>query len=233
MKTIWGVAVMMALVVGSVLAQEKVAGKVWLDFKDYPPAKEKGWGYSRCITALVERPLRVLARESAAVYRLIYCPTWNSVLIVTIRKSADRATIHTKQSSGQGGYRIGSVGWESQRELTQAEWNIFQDLFVKSDFYGTKPFNDSSFLDGAEWIMEAQVDGRYYYVVWGDPDCRSGGKHFAAVGQWMMRQVPLRGCVEVLSDDNFGGLSVSKGTGVVLGCGSPSRSSSKHLSGKR
>lgn len=50
-------------------------------------------------------------------------------------------------------------------KLTEKEWNHFENILNKINYWGMKEDSKDRGADGAEWILEAHLKNKYKYVV--------------------------------------------------------------------
>lgn len=69
-----------------------------------------------------------------------------------------------KRCNGAGGYEPGLIDFRKEVELTNLQIYVLKKGLEDMDFW-QKPTNlDSMMFDGAEWIVEANLDGKYKIV---------------------------------------------------------------------
>ena len=73
--------------------------------------------------------------------------------------------MHTKVSSGAGGYEPGILGLNLFRSMSSEDTRQLRDtMSVDSTFWATEAQDSSVGLDGAEWIVESRVGDNYHFV---------------------------------------------------------------------
>jgi hypothetical protein len=127
---------------------------------------EASW-YGGAWRAAREAPLYPpLPAGTIAVYRFTWLRTFHHPVVVRVDRRADGARLLTaKELSGQGGYAMGTVDRQLSRPLSQAEADKLDSLLASThvvDLSATEC--NLGGADGAQWIIEAQAQGRYRYV---------------------------------------------------------------------
>jgi len=73
--------------------------------------------------------------------------------------------MHTKVSSGAGGYEPGILGLDLVRSISSDYTRQLRDtMSVNSTFWNTEAEDSSVGFDGAEWIIESRVGDNYHFV---------------------------------------------------------------------
>jgi hypothetical protein len=122
-----------------------------------------GW-YSGQLRALNE-PL-IFDLKSDTIYRFTWLRTFHHPVAIRVQKSKDKILLTWKMSDGAGGYSPGKLIIDETTELSSAEWNEFQKLLDKIEYW-TMPTNEQSDImgtDGSQWIIEGVQNGKYNVV---------------------------------------------------------------------
>ena len=73
--------------------------------------------------------------------------------------------MHTKVSSGAGGYEPGILGLDLVRSISSDYTRQLRDtMSVNSTFWNTAAQDSSVGFDGAEWIIESRVGDNYHFA---------------------------------------------------------------------
>jgi hypothetical protein len=117
-------------------------------------------------SALMESPFSCLDEEAEA-YRFLFMPSFDPAISIRVWRAGGQKYITVKQLSGIG-YPPGEakdLKVNVTRSLTEQEWNRFQELLAKSDFW-SMPMADvkPSGIDGANWLLEGKKSGKYHVV---------------------------------------------------------------------
>jgi hypothetical protein len=128
---------------------------------------EDGW-FSQHLTAAREPSLFEQALKSPGgtnSYRFTLLRSFHAPVTVRIEENAQgEMLLTTKVLSGKGGYEPGRIAEEKSRQLTPAERENVRRMFIASDFVNFRADPCILGLDGAEWIIETRVDGKYRLV---------------------------------------------------------------------
>jgi len=135
------------------------------------PAKNPGdqlkdYWYAMYLTALRERPLCCNSSGAAEVYRFTWLRTFHHPVVISLEHDLKgRWLMHTKVSSGAGGYEPGILGLDLVRSMSSDYTRQLRDtMSVNSTFWNTAAQDSSVGLDGAEWIIESRVGDNYHFV---------------------------------------------------------------------
>jgi hypothetical protein len=133
---------------------------------DNPKDRLKDYWYAMYLTALRERPLCCNSSGSAEVYRFTWLRTFHHPVVIGLEHDLKgRWLMHTKVSSGAGGYEPGILGLDLVRSISSDDTRQLRDtLSVNSTFWNTEAQNSSVGFDGAEWIIESRVGDNYHFV---------------------------------------------------------------------
>ena len=145
--------------------------------------------YSEQLRAL-EEPSLYVSNQNMETYRFTWLRTFHNPMIFRFAVLDDGSgMLAVKRSNGAGGYEPGVI--DLRKEVTLSNGQI-EDLKKKLDdmAYWEKPTKlEGMGMDGAQWIVEANADGKYKIVDrWSD----SG----SAIQAWGMQLIELSG-VEV------------------------------------
>jgi hypothetical protein len=95
--------------------------------------------------------------------RFLWLRTFHSPVVVRVFCSGSQAGLILKTTNGQGGYDTGMVDREEELSLSALELQAIIDRFRILDFYQLS-FENSCGCDGAQWILEAAIEGKYHVV---------------------------------------------------------------------
>ena len=123
--------------------------------------------YSGHLLAMGEPSLWKLSRShrNAAVYRLLWLPSFHHSVGVRIDRTPEGAKLHVTVLDGQGGYDPGLVAIERNVMLAEDEWKNLNDYLEKAGFWAmpTRLENDDG-CDGDQLVVEGVSAGRYHVV---------------------------------------------------------------------
>ena len=123
--------------------------------------------YAKVLRAL-EEPSLLDASAAETVYRFTCIPTWTQPIAIRITtKRGAPSTLLIKMMSGQGGYDVGHIVKNEERDLPAAQRDRVLALITKMNFWKmpTEEWHPRSVvLDGTAWILEASDHGTYHVV---------------------------------------------------------------------
>ena len=133
---------------------------------DNPKDQLKDDWYAMYLTALRERPLCCNSSGSAEVYRFTWLRTFHHPVVISLEHDLKgRWLMHTKVSSGAGGYEPGILGLDLVRSMSSDDTRPLRDtMSVDSTFWTTEAQDSSVGFDGAEWIIESRIGDNYHFV---------------------------------------------------------------------
>jgi hypothetical protein len=100
-------------------------------------------------------------------FRLTYLPSFNASRFVVVTMEAGRPVVRGVVLTGRGGYEPGKVARSTRRVVTSEEWRLLRQRLDNAGMWESTDTNDSSGVDGAQWILEGQKDGKYrLHDVW-------------------------------------------------------------------
>lgn len=113
-----------------------------------------------------EETIETLSSEES--YRLILLPTFDAPIVVRAWRSGENRFLVTKKLSGKGGFgvnKLGKLTYENTRPLTEDEWRKLVALIERSSFWCLPSReNEDPINDGAVWVLEAKIEGKYHNV---------------------------------------------------------------------
>ena len=121
-----------------------------------------GW-YSTHLRAMSEPSLKDAVGGDATVYRFLWLRTWGQPIAVRIERRGETRTLTAVRLDGAGGYDPGAEVERVSRALTEAEWQAAVSAIDAASF-ATLPTSADTGLDGAQWVLEGVVGGRYRLV---------------------------------------------------------------------
>ena len=151
---------------------------------------EAGW-FSRHLRAADEPSLYQASLAGKGVgksYRFTWLRSFHAPIIVRIDETPTGGMRMTaKRLSGKGGYAPGHVEASISRRLTIEEATALRHLLASSTLTNEKPAGCDEGLDGAQWIVETNIDGDYRFVNrWGGsaPSVREFGLMLLGFTGW-------------------------------------------------
>ena len=126
--------------------------------------------YSGSLAAMQEPPLSPIKDESVETYRFLWLRSFHPPVCVRLYRVNNRSYMTVKQLSDGGRAIDGEAIFpktltvNETRPITEAEWEHFQGLLKKSDFWSMPTEVSPKGLDGAGWLLEGVKSGRYHVV---------------------------------------------------------------------
>ena len=168
--------------------------------RDSPPIQERvnvAGRYGGLLAVVGEPDLSRIA-EDADVYRALWLRSFHDPVSVRLVRRGNRMSVITAQAERRPDESFSGARHDSL-PLDTARWNEIARLAATSDFWAMAapgPEPGEVRLDGARWILEARVDGRYHVVDWWSP-AASGTEKEAAFRAFFLKilsqgTVPLR-----------------------------------------
>ena len=131
--------------------------------------------YAKHLRAMREPSLWELSKDtSKQSYRFLWLRTFHHPVSARLEVAEDgTAHLFVKVLSGQGGYEPGHAILNRDIKVPKDAVDHFLDLLRKADFWNLPTEQQESNvvnLDGAQWIMEGVLGGRYHVVDRWSPD---------------------------------------------------------------
>ncbi|MDT0554619.1 hypothetical protein [Patiriisocius hiemis] len=120
--------------------------------------------YSEHLHAMKE-PLLFNRKIDKEVYRFTWLRTFDKPMTFRFEKRNEKYILYWKVLNGAGGYEPGEIEIERLKILTEKEWNEFNQLIGKADFWKMDLGRSSNGTDGSEWIMEGVNQTDYRAVI--------------------------------------------------------------------
>jgi hypothetical protein len=145
----------------------------------------RNW-YSQQLSALEELSL-YQPNQKFETYRFTWLQTFHNPMAFSISLLEDGSGILTvKRCNGAGGYEPGVIDLKKEVELSKLQ---IQELIAKlgeMKFLQKPPNLDSMVFDGAHWVVEANLNGKYKIV-----RRQSGTDH--EIQAWGLQLITLSG----------------------------------------
>ena len=148
--------------------------------------------YGAHLATMGEQPL-CAERAAAETWRLTWMPSFHASVVVRIERveGPDSATYRmvAKTETGAGGYAPGTLARGVARTLAVAEQREFVRRLLAADFWRTPtvpPPDGVIGVDGAQWVLEASVDGQYHVVDRWTPQRDGPDARFRDLAEWML-----------------------------------------------
>jgi len=134
--------------------------------------------YSKHLYSLKEPILYNKTNKSIDVIRFTHLGTWSNPYSCRIELAKSNVTITYNKTNGQGGYKPGRRIEHKTKILDVEKWDLVISKMDSIDFWNMETHDKNTILDGAEWIFEALINGRYHFITRNSPD-QYDGKEYA------------------------------------------------------
>jgi hypothetical protein len=142
--------------------------------------------YGKLLRAL-EEPSFYPPKKNTQSYRFTWLRTFHSPMAFrfTVHNNGS-ATLIVKRATGMSGYDPGVVDLSKEVAMSNVQVDELKKQLDDMAYWGKQPAQDPEGFDGAQWIVEANANGRYKMVDrWSDTD--------AAIQAWGMDLIRLSG----------------------------------------
>ncbi|MDR3246528.1 MAG: hypothetical protein LBT50_08870, partial [Prevotellaceae bacterium] len=148
--------------------------------------------YSKHLHCLCEPILYNRTGGTTNIIRFTMLETWGNPVSYRIENNSSGIYITYSKTDGQGGYETGKRVEHETKEISVAKWDAIIAKMDSIDFCNIETHAKNMFFegnklvfhmhtDGAEWIFETFINGRYHLVTRNSPDNSgtSGDKGYA------------------------------------------------------
>ena len=125
--------------------------------------------YSKHLYAMKE-PVLFNKKLECETYRFTWLRTFSNPIAVRIEKRENEYFLIWKVCSGAGGYDPKTLKTRKTKQLSKADWDSFNALLKKCDFWNMELGRYTLGLDGSEWILEGNDMVNYRVVTKWSPD---------------------------------------------------------------
>ena len=112
----------------------------------------------------------VIAPTTHDSVRFLYLRSFHHPIAVRVERRLAHVRLTAVELDGAGGYDPGVPTRRVTRNVSDEEWNDLLSLLDNASFWELPTSHERATLDGARWILEASVDGRYHVVQRNSPD---------------------------------------------------------------
>jgi hypothetical protein len=153
-------------------------------------ADREGW-YGKHLRVLEEQPL--CAPAAREVYRLTWIPTFHPSIVVRVEHDSAGYQLRAKRESGAGGYEPGKLVVDTTFRLTRSEVDELARRLKAARFWSlpTRPADAVLGTDGAQWVVEGLVSGRYNVVDRWSPSADGPYRSYRQLATWMLSRSRL------------------------------------------
>ena len=119
--------------------------------------------YSKHLKVL-EEPIIYSDKSDKEIIRFTWLRTFHNPIVIRIENSNGIYSIYWKKSNGAGGYSPGNLVINEEKQIDIQQWTDIVNQLNECVFWEI-PTNYPTFgFDGAQWILEAKIDGKYHIV---------------------------------------------------------------------
>jgi hypothetical protein len=154
-------------------------------FHEIPPLDEfkRGW-YSSCLGVAKEPVLFTGLAAGTSVVRLLVVPSFSSPRVSRLTKRGDAVSLDVfSEPAGSPLVSKKPSPRHPARPMRESTWRELEGLLSRSGFWELPTNEPPRGLDGEQWVIEANIDGRHHVVDRWCPE--SGG--FWELGRFLER----------------------------------------------
>ncbi len=129
---------------------------------EYFAEGSEGW-YAPHLIAMGEPSIYAGIAQGPQV-RFLWLRTFDKPVAVRVWGTPQGYWLRAVVLSGKGGYEPGRIADVVERQLSESEWNAVLEKLRAANFMALPSQEESMGLDGAQWIVEANVFGKYHLV---------------------------------------------------------------------
>ena len=141
--------------------------------------------YSKHLKSMKEPVLYKLQNEDKKIIRFTHLGTWSNPFSYRIENSNGQITLTYSKTKGLGGYDAGRRIEHEQKIIKSETWENIMEKIDSVNFWNIGTHDPNMILDGAEWILEVLIDGKYHFVTRNSPE-NYGGKEYAELCKLVM-----------------------------------------------
>ena len=133
--------------------------------------------YSKHLKSMKEPILYKLRNEDKEIIRFTHLGTWSNPFSYRIENINGQITMTYSQTKGLGGYNAGRRIKHWQKIISPETWGQIVAKIDSVNFWNIETHDPNMILDGAEWILEVLVSGKYHFVTRNSPDIYDGQEY--------------------------------------------------------
>ncbi|WP_295938634.1 hypothetical protein [uncultured Alistipes sp.] len=119
--------------------------------------------YTKLLDAMNEPSLWQDATESQV--RFLWLRSFDDPVSIRLEKKNGKATLYWKSINRNGAYEPGKMTKNRKRRITLQQCEDYIALLEKAGYFGMKTIYEEELgNDGASWVLEANIDGKYHIV---------------------------------------------------------------------
>jgi len=130
--------------------------------------------YSKHLYSLGEPVLYNKTEKPINVVRFTHLGTWSNPYSYRIEQDKSSISITYNKSNGHGGYQAGRRIEHETKKIGAEKWSLVIAKMDSINFWNKGTHDENLILDGAEWIFEALINGRYHFITRNSPDYYDG-----------------------------------------------------------
>lgn len=123
--------------------------------------------YSEHLNSLKEP---ILKKSYSNYIRYTNLGTWEKPFTYRIENENGKITFNYKSTNGLGGYYTGKLIKHLKKDLSLKKWNVILQKINEIDFWNIPTQDPKIINDGAEWILEVSINGKYHLVTRNSPN---------------------------------------------------------------
>jgi len=105
--------------------------------------------------------VNIQIKSSMNAVRFTCLRTFHKPFMIKASWNKDKAKLEFRMSSGAGGYEPGKLIIDRIKIITRQDIVLIVNLLIKYDFFNQPETMDELGCDGSQWIIEANIKGKY------------------------------------------------------------------------
>lgn len=94
-------------------------------------------------------------------YRFLWTRRFHMPIVIRMEKTNRNICIYWKQSHHDESTDTYEPGQLFQKIISSRQWNKFENMLAKIDYWSMYVMDKSDIMDGSHWILEANINGKY------------------------------------------------------------------------
>lgn len=94
-------------------------------------------------------------------YRFLWTRRFHMPIVIRMEKTNRNISIYWKQSSHDESTDKYEPGQLFQKNISSRQWNKFEKMLDKIDYWSMYVMDKSDIIDGSHWLLEANINGKY------------------------------------------------------------------------
>jgi hypothetical protein len=122
--------------------------------------------YSEHLKAMKE-PVVYSDSTNRQIIRFTWLRTFHHPVVVGMVNDGGEVSLYWKTSSGAGGYDPGKLVTDRHKRIDIQQWDKMIQELERISFWRFPTNNPVFGFDGAQWILEVKIDGKYHLIdIW-------------------------------------------------------------------